>query len=256
VTVKWRPFQAKVIKNTEVAPNRYLLEARAEAMASALPGQFVHVLAGPTLDPCLRRPLSVAMVEGSIFKLLFGTKGTGTHLLARSKPGETLGVMGPLGRGFPLVEDNALLVAGGVGIAPLAFLANRLSDAGVRVRVVVGARTASDLAGLEMLEGCAKVITATDDGSRGVKGTAVDLAVPEMRREPPQAVYACGPEPMMRAVSQAAWALGLPCWVSLEARMGCGVGACLGCVVDTRDGYLRVCSDGPVFNAEGVFCFE
>ncbi|MEW6080296.1 MAG: dihydroorotate dehydrogenase electron transfer subunit [Bacillota bacterium] len=254
MTVKWRPFKAKVVRNTEVAPGRYLLSARAQEMAHAVPGQFVHVLAGPTLDPCLRRPLSVAMVDGDIFTLLFGTKGAGTHLLAQVKHGKALGVMGPLGKGFPLVEEDALLVAGGVGIAPLLFLADRLGHAGVRVRVVVGARTASELAGLELLEGCAQVMTATDDGSCGLRGTAVDLAVPEMKQKPPQAVYACGPEPMMRGVSQAARALGLPCWVSLEARMGCGVGACLGCVVDSRDGYLRVCADGPVFNAEGVFC--
>jgi len=226
--------------------------------AAARPGQFVMVRAGETLDPLLRRPFSIHKVthDGNL-AILFKVIGKGTRLLATAAPGSKLDVIGPLGRGF--VPDPAgphCLIGGGMGIAPLSFLAHQLLTAGgshANPPVLLGAQTQAELLLLaqEFNELGYPVLTATDDGSLGHQGFVTDLLdslLPQVRQ-----VYVCGPMPMMRTVAAKCKNAGVACQVSLEAHMACGLGACLGCTVPASGGgYRHVCKDCPVFSAEEV----
>lgn len=240
------------------------LESLAVA-AGARPGQFVMVRVADGHDPLLRRPLGIHDVEGSSFALFFKIAGRGTALLGRRRPGEVLDVLGPLGRGFRLPEGpasgSALLVAGGRGIAPLFFLGRALARRGRRVRVLYGGRTGFDIPLRARLEEAGFAVTcSTDDGSFGCPGLVTDLAAAEMDREPPAAVYACGPEAMMSALAGQCRARGLPAQFSLEAVMGCGMGACWGCVHRTRaagrEAWTKICEEGPVFDRDAVVWSE
>jgi len=251
---------APVLSRREVGPGCFLVELEAPAVAQdAVPGQFVHVRVSTTLDPFLRRPLSIHRVDtrrGTI-SLLFQVVGRGTALLAGMRPGERLNILGPLGRGFTVLPPSRdlVLVAGGIGVAPLFFLAERLLGAGHRVTLLHGARTqaylllADEFATLPLT-----YLQATDDGSTGIRGTAVDAFAGLERR--PDFVYAAGPMPMLAALAAAVRAVRLGAEFSLEERMGCGVGACMCCSFKSREGegwaYRRVCVEGPVYPAEKV----
>ena len=225
--------------------------------AAAKPGQFVMVRAGATLDPLLRRPFSIHKVSaGGSLAILFKVIGKGTRLLATAAPGDELEVLGPLGRGF--VPDPAgphCLIGGGMGIAPLYFLAQHLLAAGgshANPPVLLGAQTQAELLLLaqEFSELGYPVLTATDDGSLGHQGFVTDLLdrlLTEVRQ-----VYVCGPMPMMRTVAAKCQNAGVACQVSLETHMACGLGACLGCAFPVSGGYRHVCKDGPVFPAAEV----
>jgi dihydroorotate dehydrogenase electron transfer subunit len=226
--------------------------------AIAKPGQFVMVRAGETLDPLLRRPFSIHKVaaDGTL-AILFKVIGKGTRLLATAAPGDKLDVIGPLGRGF--IPDPAgphCLIGGGMGIAPLYFLAQQLLASGTshaNPPVLLGAQTQAELLLLaqEFTELGYPVLTATDDGSLGHQGFVTDLLdrlLIEVRQ-----VYVCGPMPMMRTVAAKCQNAGVACQVSLETHMACGLGACLGCAFPASNGgYRHVCKDGPVFPAEEV----
>ncbi len=240
----------------------------------SLPGQFVQVRAWPgpgtAADPLLDRPLSVAGVDKQkgTFELLVRVVGRGTRLLASVPVGETIRVTGPLGRGFLEAAGAAgpsILVGGGVGLAPLKFLAEVLTAGGHEVLSLVGARNAAELPPPGELAG--KVQVATDDGSAGFHGTVVALleqmltmVVFRSGRVPAPVVYACGPTPMLRALKASATLLGLPVYLSLEERMACGIGACRGCAVRQvgpkmaagEVKMVRVCHEGPVFAAGEV----
>lgn len=210
---------------------------------------------GPTLDPLLRRPFSIHRCSGpETIQLLIRVIGRGTELLARCRPGESVSLIGPLGRGFrlPAPTTPVCLVGGGIGIAPLLFWADRL-DAPERCAVLLGSRTGEELTELTAAFsqlGC-RVETATDDGSLGHHGLVIDLLIPHLTTV--SKVYACGPHPMLAAVAAACRSARVPCEVSLEAHMACGLGACLGCTVPGADGrYLHVCKNGPVMAAEEV----
>jgi len=203
----------------------------------------------------LPRPFSIYRADSVTgeLDLLIEIKGKGTGLLAKTGTGAALELLGPLGKGFPVPPAGSLLVAGGAGIAPLAFLA---ASADVPRTLLYCAQTASrlvcphadlDFPGLSIIE-------ATDDGSRGEMGTAADLLL--NRIEGAEAVFACGPRPMLAAVKEICLQAGIKAWFSLEERMACGIGACLGCAVATTGGYKRVCRDGPVFSAEEVIFDE
>ncbi len=221
----------------------------------AEPGQFVHVFMPSGHENMLPRPFSVYRADSVTgeLALLIEIKGKGTALLARTGPGAVVDLLGPLGNGFPDPPAGSMLVAGGAGIAPLAFLA---ASANVPRTLLYCARTAGQLAcprpDLE-LPGL-NIVEATDDGSRGEKGTAADLL--SRRIEGTKAVFACGPRPMLAAVKEICLRADIPAWFSLEERMACGIGACLGCAVATNGGYRRVCRDGPVFPAEEVIFDE
>jgi dihydroorotate dehydrogenase electron transfer subunit len=274
-----------VVGRREVAARMYELLLQCPAVAErSLPGQFVQVRAWPKpgagADPLLDRPFSVAGVDRrrGEFRLLVRVVGRGTERLTAVRPGQTLRVTGPLGRGFPVRAEQELvfLVGGGAGVAPLLFVAEELAAHGRRdVRFLAGARTAAEAPGAVLPDWTE---WATDDGSEGYKGTVVSLLERALeeggitvgrqsgRGGALPVVYACGPAPMLRAVQALAAERALRAYLSLEERMACGVGACRGCAVRLADrtgreaggeeitvtGYARVCHDGPVFEAGEV----
>jgi dihydroorotate dehydrogenase electron transfer subunit len=257
----------EVIENLAVAPGHFHLTIRLPlSFGTPNPGQFVMIRDPGRDEPLLPRPISVygfQREEGhAILNLLCRVTGRGTSLFSRLNRGEALTVLGPLGRGFSIDPDvrQLLLVGGGVGAAPLAFLLQDRSvlrpDSGKRqVTAYLGAGTAELLTGLNLFEGFCNLQTCTDDGSRGYHGTvterlAVDLGGYDAKSS---LILACGPEAMIRSLDLLLRGARIRCQVSLEERMACGVGACLGCVVAIKAGegqtvYRRVCHDGPVFD--------
>jgi dihydroorotate dehydrogenase electron transfer subunit len=269
-----------VLSNAPLSGGHYLLSVRAPAQAAeARPGQFamLHVLRHS--DVLLRRPLSIYDVTGtggsrpgkragkSVLQFLYKKVGRGTALLAGLKAGEEIGLMGPLGHGFfeeeflPEVRraEEVVLVAGGIGIAALLLPARQLAKEGMRLHLFFGGRTRDDLVGRQEFKPLvSRTVVATEDGSAGTRGF-VTLPVEEYLAAHAGRkilVMACGPLPMLRATVELAKRFGQPCLVSMEARMGCGLGACLGCVIRVREEgqeiYRRVCKDGPVFRADSI----
>jgi dihydroorotate dehydrogenase electron transfer subunit len=253
---------ARVLQHREFQAGYRELVLKAPAIAARVaPGQFIH-LRVPRLENCvLRRPFSVfAAAEGAI-SVLFKPVGLGTEALATVREGETLSIMGPLGRGFPAPDAvrQPVLVAGGYGVAPLCFLAARTGAKGL---AFIGAATAGDLLCERELTALGwEVRLATDDGSAGVRGLVTAALDPWRRTRPSNApaveYFACGPDGMLRAVAERAGADGSTAWLSLDKHMGCGMGACLACVQRLRkpDGsevWGRVCRDGPVFEAREI----
>lgn len=214
-------------------------------------GQFAMLAAahrwGAGVDerPYLPRAFSYARFADGEAHFLLEDVGPGTHRLCELEPGEGLWVLGPLGAGFTAPEDarRALLVGGGVGIAPLAILHDELDHA----TVLLGFRDAAHAEGAALLS---EALVATDDGSVGSHGLVTDLLSGELDSDAHATVYACGPPPMLEAVRALCEARSVPAQLALESGMACGFGACFGCVVPTRDGYIRVCVDGPVIAAE------
>ena len=234
---------APVLWVEEVRPGIFLLWAERPEMALE-PGQFFMVGCGEGV--LLRRPLSVHRTTPSRLAFLFQVVGKGTDWLSRRKPGEALDLLGPLGRGFHLDSKakRVLLVAGGMGVAPLAFLAQRAREGGLETTLLLGARTKERLYPLELLPSGLKMFIATEDGSFGDRGLATDL-LPGLLAEADQ-VFVCGPLEMLRAMARLPELKDKPVQVSLELRLGCGFGVCLGCSVPTGNGNLLVCRDGPV----------
>jgi len=228
--------------------------------AAALPGQFVMIQIGPGEDPLLRRPFSIHQTsnDGSL-QILFKVVGRGTGLLAQRLVGEQLSILGPLGKGFVLGEPGAAcLIGGGMGIAPMLFLASRFSqqsllDEALRVmpRVILGARNRQELEPLvaDFQKLGIEVLAATDDGSFGHHGLVTDV-LKGLNLTRDFTVYSCGPRPMMAAIHHLCLKEKISCQVSVETVMACGMGACLGCAVPLRTGgYGHACSDGPVFDS-------
>lgn len=254
-----KQVKAKISENKLIAQGFYKMRVESRHLAGhSKPGQFVEVRCSGGCDPLLRRPLGVHRILDTGVELLYEVVGRGTDLLSRKMKGEELDIIGPLGNGFEITASgrSAILVAGGIGVAPLVALAWDLIKRGRKTSVVIGARTKSHLLCERDFKalGCA-VKTATDDGSRGKRGLATEL-LQEMLADskgPRVVIYACGPRGMLKEVARISKEKELPCQVSLEERMACGVGVCLGCPVRMRrGGYKMVCKDGPVFNAEEI----
>jgi len=237
---------------------RITLEAP-QIAAIARPGQFVMIRTGRGKDPLLRRPFSIHQTStNNTIQIYFKVVGRGTDILARVRDGEQISVFGPLGRGFRMVKEApAVLVGGGLGIAPILFLAKEIS----RLRknsnedlILLGARDKSEIAPLinDFQQFGLRVQTATDDGSLGHHGFVTELL--QQHDLPPETVvYACGPEPMMARLSAICKTAGYACQVSVESVMACGMGACLGCTRPAKNGtYTHVCLHGPVYNAEDL----
>ena len=214
--------------------------------ATAVPGQFVHVDCGG--DTLLRRPFGVCGVDGMRVRLCYELKGRGTELLTRVRAGELLPVMGPLGRGFNLTGERILLVGGSMGTAPLLFAASRSKYADA----ILGYRSADqELLSEDYKKVCGSVELCTDDGTMGEHAFPDALVRRRLQRESYDRVLICGPNAMMKAVAKVCKEAGAPYQVSLDVRMGCGVGACLVCACrDSAGHYRRVCKDGPVFDGE------
>ncbi len=248
--------RVSVIANDRVLSGVSLVALHAPRVAAtARPGNFVHLRITDRTDVLLRRPFSVHRATGDTVELLYQVLGPGTRLMAEMRVGDETDIIGPLGRGFSAPEDlaHALVVAGGLGAAPLGMLAERLSARGTAVTVALGAPNAERLVARETFESVARrVEVATDDGSAGHHGYVTELVERLIAEDTPGMVYACGPEPMSRTVAEIASAAGVRCEVSLERLMACGVGACLTCVVQTTEGLRRACKEGPVFDAAEV----
>jgi dihydroorotate dehydrogenase electron transfer subunit len=251
--------RAPILEHREVKPRHYMVCIGApEVAAVAQPGQFLHIVCGDSTDPLLRRPFSVSRVgrECVWVEFIYRVVGEGTELLSRRTVGDRLDVMGPLGTPFrPESGARHILVGGGVGIPPMLFLAETLRESlpGDEVAVLLGGRTADlvlcedDFAGIGLPP---RIIT--DDGSMGRQGLVTELLAEALGGGGPAVVYACGPVPMLRAVARVAADADAPCQVAFEARMACGVGACLSCVIPTTAGFQRVCTEGPAFDASVV----
>ena len=239
-------------------PGCHLICVEAGDLAAvAQPGQFVMVHCGPEF--ILRRPLSIHQVtDASQLSLLFEVTGQGTFWLSQRQKGESLDLLGPLGNGFSIepASRKLLLVAGGIGIAPLAFLTQQALSQGKSVTLLLGARTASGLYPQRLLPGGIQTTITTEDGSGGTRGMITDV-LPDFVDGADQ-IYACGPLAMYEAIAaqEQQEHLRKPIQVSLEVRMGCGLGACYGCSIKTRRGMKQVCQDGPVFNLEEILWQE
>jgi dihydroorotate dehydrogenase electron transfer subunit len=239
-----------------------LLGFQAKSIAAeAQPGQFIMVRPSDNFHPLLRRPISIHSVSDDKVEIFFQQAGTGTRLLAQKERGDSLDIIGPLGNGFDL--DNSLkqkptaLVGGGRGIAPLYFLARRLRSLGAIPRVYYGGRTRKDIPLQQKFSrDNFDIQLSTDDGSFGYNGQVTELFRSSLEDYSPARIFACGPEAMMVEVFRIAQKKNIPAEFSLEAIMGCGFGACWGCVRklknDTGEEWSKICEDGPVFPGEKI----
>jgi len=238
----------------ELIPGIFLMRLTAPELADGVKaGQFFMVGCGE--DTVLRRPLSVHHIEGGNLALLFAIRGKGTAWLAQRKRRQKLNVFGPMGNGFEIVPGvkKLLVVAGGIGIAPLFYLVDYAVGTGHKVTMLLGAATKKQLYPANLLPHDIEVVSATEDGTEGHKGMVTEL-IPQYSPAADQ-VIACGPLPMYRHMASERKKLGIegkPVQISLEMRMGCGVGICYACTVRTKRGLKQVCKDGPVFALDEV----
>lgn len=247
-----REITATVLENKRIADEIYSLTFAADEELSVRPGQFVMVGVG---GYPLRRPIAVCKADGERVTVCYRLKGGGTRALARDyRMGEKLSVLLPLGNGFYVKdsEKKVAVVGGGVGIFPL-IAAIRAYSKDRQVYAYMGFRNrAAVCMEYEMARG-EKLVIATDDGSSGFHGTSVQAFMQDFDAVKPDVVLACGPTPMLRALKTAMTGKNVPVYVSLEERMGCGIGACLVCVCEKTGGaHARVCKDGPVFEINDV----
>jgi dihydroorotate dehydrogenase electron transfer subunit len=248
-------FTATVLDNEQIMPATNVLTLHAgAAVRSAAPGQFLHIRCGLGEAPLLRRPMSIYRAEGETVQLMIRAIGDGSRGLADAEPGDELDCLGPLGRPFRLEPRarNLLMVGGGYGVAPLVGLAERALRRDVNVALAVGAATAPLIFPARLLPEEVEYLVATDDGSAGHHGLVTDLV--GSRLPWADIVYACGPIPMMRTLARVMQeaAPRMPGLVAMEERMGCAMGVCLGCVIETRKGPMRVCTEGPVFDIHQI----
>jgi dihydroorotate dehydrogenase electron transfer subunit len=255
--------RARVIEITEIISNHYCLLLESPQIAGeSVPGQFLHIRIRKSLAPFLRRPFSIAGIspgEGTV-TIIFRVAGEGTRILSSLRQGEYLDCLGPLGSGFKTLDGTACsaLVAGGIGVAPLLFLARTLVDEHKKVMLFYGASTWNELIPVKkFLPGEVEIYMATEDGSGGFKGRATELFEEALRNgSKPGEAFACGPRPMLQVLTEknSKWNFFLQ--LSLEERMACGIGACQGCAVKTKMGdetcYRLLCRDGPVFYSHEV----
>ena len=248
-----------ILRNEQVGPNLYVMEVESPDIAGRVaPGQFVHTRLPGMEGHILRRPFSVYTADAVTgrMEILYQVVGFGSDHMTTLVPGQQVENIGPVGHGWTLPEDarRVLIVGGGVGAAPVYLLAKQAVEAGREVDVVLGARTKDALVCLARYEalGARSVRCATDDGTFGHAGFCTGVVEELLAAGEYDYAAVCGPEPLMKIVAQQTANASLPCQVSLERRMACGVGACLSCVVDTVDGKKRSCVDGPVFDAEKV----
>ncbi len=243
--------EAEVISQEEIATDIYSMWIKTTIAKSAVPGQFISVYSKN--DSCLLpRPISICEIKEDALRIVYRIAGKGTKEFSAYHAGASITVLGPLGNGFPIKEESAFLIGGGIGIPPLLALAERLN---CEKHIIAGYK--DELFLCEELSKNGKLMIATEDGSAGTKGNVLDAI--KANDISAKVIYACGPKPMLRAVKQYALEHQMEAWISMEERMACGVGACLGCTCKTteKDGHSqvnnkRVCKDGPVFLAREV----
>jgi dihydroorotate dehydrogenase electron transfer subunit len=251
-----RQTSARVIDCHEILEGIFVLAFQsAEIARTSAPGQFVNLRCSGDCTPLLRRPFSISRVDGDAVELMFNVVGHGTRLLSQKHAGEMLDVLGPLGVPFDIRGnfDSAILVGGGLGVAPFPFLTAALVREKKDIQTIIGFRT-----GRLILDGnLLNVRIATDDGTKGFHGTVVDLLKAEVSKRQTNnlKVFGCGPTRMLSALSEYVRTEGIECELSLEGDMGCGMGLCQGCPVERTDGskkYSLVCVEGPTFNSNDI----
>lgn len=241
-----------VVENVRLHEHYVLLKLTSSSpLPQMLPGQFAEIRVDGSPTTFLRRPISINFVDLSRNEVWFLILlvGDGTRRLGEAKTGDVINAVLPLGNGFTLPQkpsDKLLLVGGGVGTAPMLYLGEQLVRKGCKPTFLLGARSSKDLLQLEQFAAYGEVFTTTEDGSHGEKGYVTQHSL--LNKVDFEQIYTCGPKPMMMAVARYAKEKNIPCEVSLENKMACGVGACLCCVENTTEGHLCVCKEGPVFN--------
>ncbi len=241
----------------QLADTVFVCSVRSPRIASEVkPGQFVNILIEQTTDPLLRRPFSVYRVDGDRIEIIFNVVGRGTALMSHKGPGDTLDILGPLGVPYSFLDESfstALLVAGGLGVAPMPLSTGFLKSRGKKVVTFLGARTASAVLPhhLENLQ------VATDDGTMGFRGNVVELlgSVWKSHTYVKPKIFACGPTAMLRGLAAFAVKQDIPCEVSLEGPMACGIGICQGCPVELvgeEKKFALMCKDGPTFDVRKI----
>ena len=234
---------AKILSNTEMVKDIWKMEIKTQLVKEARPGQFIEIQVPPFF---LRRPISIHEIKEDSLVIIYKVLGEGTLKMTKMK--ESIDIFGPMGNGFPVEDQDIVLVGGGVGVPPLYETAKHYLENGHKVQVVLGFNSQDQIFLEDEFKalGC-DVAIATMDGSCGTQGTAID-AIEALGIQDPF-ILACGPLPMLKAL-QRQYTKG---YLSLEARMACGIGACMGCVVKDKEGHsLRVCKDGPVFSMQEV----
>ncbi len=251
-------FICKVSGQVNLATHYYLIELEAPVLAqTASPGQFAMLRCGEGYDPFLRRPLGIHQVNKQLglVSFLYKVRGKGTSWLSHRSSGDQVSLLGPLGRGFNCSEPGSkgLVVGAGVGVAPLLFLVSELEDRGWELVILMGGRSESGILRPDVFMEYGKVKIVTEDGTSGIKGTILDLVADEVEKSSFDRIFSCGPLAVLKGVQGMSKEKGIPAELSLEDWMAGGVGACVGCVCQGADGsYLRVCHEGPVFEAREV----
>jgi dihydroorotate dehydrogenase electron transfer subunit len=257
--------KARILDVTSWGDYRLLTIESPAVGGEARPGQFVMVKVSDAPFPLLRRPFSVHNASVIGIELFFKVAGRGTEILARKKADDVIDILGPLGKGYTVNREiegkKACLVGGGRGIAPLYFLGRELKAFGAEVTVLYGGRCRLDIPLTDKFKAAGlALLCATDDGSFGFEGLVSELLGRQLDRSPADILYVCGPDPMMEAVAGLALARGIPVEFSLESMMGCGIGACWGCVKRVRtedgEGWVKICEEGPVFRGERIVWTE
>jgi dihydroorotate dehydrogenase electron transfer subunit len=261
----------KVTVNRQLIDDHYVMTiALTHPIAKPLPGQFVMVMLKGRGGTLLGRPFSIYHYDDQgnnvTIDILYRTVGKGTRLMSKFREGDTLDIFGPHGKAFDIYPkaNHVILIAGGVGVAPIAYLAshykNNAHGADVKLSCYLGSKTANQLLGLDHLEKiCSSINISTDDGSAGYHGMITEQFSHDATSFSPDqsVIYACGPTAMLKRLSEIVTKCSLTCQILLEQRMACGVGACLGCAVEVKkpgkiNQYVRVCKDGPVFDIQDV----
>lgn len=257
-------IKAKLVKKEQLKEDLYKFSLEAKNITEiAKPGHFIEIRVADSVEPLLRRPISIYNMdkEKGILELIFQVKGKGTTILASRKEGEEIDLLGPLGNGtFKIKEDaNVAIIGGGIGTFPLYELAKQLQQANTKVNTYIGFRSKNFVVLEEEFKQVSnKLVLTTDDGSYAQSGFAIEKLKEHLKTQKIDAIYACGPLPMLKAVQALSIQENIPCQISLEEKMGCGIGACLGCAVKTAKSpkeapeYWHVCKAGPVFNARDV----
>jgi len=251
-------FICRVSRQVSLGTNYYLIELEAPVLAQTVsPGQFAMLCCGEGFDPFLRRPLSIHQVNKhlGLVSFLYKVRGKGMSWLSRRQSGDQVSLLGPLGRGFNCSKPGSkgLLVGAGVGVAPLLFLASELVDRGWELFILMGGRSESGILRPDTFMEYGEVKIATEDGTGGIQGSILELLADELEKSSFDRLFSCGPVAVLKGVQGMSKEKGIPAELSLDEWMACGVGACMGCVCQSADGsYLRVCREGPVFEAGEV----
>ena len=254
--------KVEVLSNRHIKANYYKLTFETPfSFSEVTPGQFVHIRVRDTFSPLLRRPFSISNALSKRIEIIYKVVGQGTNILSKVKRGDCLSILGPVGNGFSISKEvkEHILIGGGIGVSPLVFLARKIAKTTKNkncLSVFLGFKTADEILCQNELVGAnIALYVATEDGSHGYKGLVHHLVEDYLKKLSSFSglnIYACGPSKMLKFVADLSFNYAIFSQVLMEEIIGCGVGVCRGCVVKGKAGYLRVCQEGPVFDAKEI----